>query len=455
MRAKGSKDKNKRKVKNILGGTEERDLIKDYEQGYSISDLRKKYNISKPYISSMFKSRNIKKRIYQTIIKQWELIENIEDLEKNISGVYGICFIHKIDPNDIKLYIGSSVDIKARLKTHYASLNKNNHDSQMLYSFFTNENYSLVWTIIEKCSETLILQREKHHLYEHNKSCLINTSIPTKEEDLRPWLEKAVTLSSYKKDYTVNNYTQCKESNFVHISGYARIDPTIKGVTKYFYKHRVAYWEKYGEYPELIRHKCNNPKCYNADHLESGNHRDNSLDRRGDFPEVFEKAWVELNGDMIKLTEHFSDRWIANSRSLGTMVCGQIYGWEKKLGLREKYPEILDGNKDRCNSNGVRKKRNNDFSEVFEKAWVELNGDPIKLTERFSDRWIADKIIPFHALDHILRARWIADKIWRGTMVCEQIYIWEKKLGLREKYPEILAPPPLCKLRGPYRVKKL
>ena len=340
MRAKGSKDKNKRKVKNILGGTEEIDLIKDYEQGYTISDLTKKYNISKPYISSVFKSRNIKKRIYQTIIKRWELIEDIEDLKENISGVYGIYFIHKVDHNDIKLYIGSSVDIKRRLAEHYKKLKNNSHENRTLSSYFTNENYSVFWTIIEKCSEKLILQKETHHIYEYNKSCLINTTIATKEEYLRPWLEKAVTLSSYKDNYTINNYTQCKSSNAVNKNGYGRMSLWIEGVQKNLLKHRVAYWEKYGEYPELIRHKCNNPKCYNADHLESGNYRDNRLDMFSDFPKVFEKAWVELNGDWIKLTKHFSDRWRPKRIYRGSMVSQPIYVWEKKLGLREKYPEI-------------------------------------------------------------------------------------------------------------------
>ena len=91
MRPKGSTDQKKRKVKTILSGTQERDLIKDYEQGYTVSELRKKYNISKSLLSVMFKSRNIKKRIYQSIIQAWEVIENIEDKEK-ISGVYGICY---------------------------------------------------------------------------------------------------------------------------------------------------------------------------------------------------------------------------------------------------------------------------------------------------------------------------------------------------------------------------
>ena len=426
MRPKGSTDQKKRKVKTILSGTQERDLIKDYEQGYTVSELRKKYNISKSLLSVMFKSRNIKKRIYQSIIQAWEVIENIEDKEK-ISGVYGICFINKVDPNDIKVYIGCSVDIRDRLRSHCNALNSNRHRSRMLYSFFTNENYSLVWTIIEKCPEELLLQRETHHIHEHNRGCLLNSFMPAKEEDIRSWLEKAITYACYRKGYTINTDSGCKESTNVNRSGYGYFRVLIgeskdRGQRKHFLKHRVAYWEKYGEYPELIRHKCNNKKCYNPDHLESGSYRDNQLDKRGDFPEVFEKAWVELNGDLVKISERFSDRWSGGQKMRGKIVSYAVYNWEKKLGLREKYPEILIRNRKRRMShvNG-----NSDFPEIFEKAWVELNGDAVKLTERFSDRWRADKR---------------ADRILRGKMVSNMVYKWQTKLNLRKKYPEILGP---------------
>ena len=297
----------------------------------------------------------------------------------------------------------------------------------MLYSFFTNENYSLVWTIIEKCPEELLLQRESHHIHEHNRGCLLNSFMPAKEEDIRPWLEKAITYASYRKGYTINTDSGCKESTNVNGSGYGKFQVLIgeskdRGQTKFFLKHRVAYWEKYGEYPELIRHKCNNKKCYNADHLESGSYRDNQLDKRGDFPEVFEKAWVELNGDVVKLNERFSERWNGGNKMRGKTVSYAVYEWEKKLGLREKYPEILIRNRKRRMShvNG-----NSDFPEIFEKAWVELNGDAVKLTERFSDRWRADKR---------------ADRILRGKMVSNMVYKWQTKLNLRKKYPEILGP---------------
>jgi hypothetical protein len=167
-------------------------------------------------------------------------------------------------------------------------------------------------------------------------------------DDILPWLQKATTLQAYN-NYVINS-NGCWESNSVHKSGYARLAVVAFkdfgiGEKKYFYTHRVAYWEKYGEYPELIRHKCNNPRCRNPDHLVRGNYRDNAMDKRGDFPDNFEKKWKEFGGDVAKLTQYFG--WKPNCCLKNGKVSTSVYEWEKKLGLRDKYPEILASNGDR------------------------------------------------------------------------------------------------------------
>jgi hypothetical protein len=354
-RPKGSKDKTKRKTKKILGGIDERNLIKDYESGISTKILIEKYNVSKTFISSMFKRRGLCRRVDQSVINSWESIDQniLNDLDKNISGVYAIYFINKYDNNDIKLYIGSSVNIKNRLRDHLYQLKCNKHYSKKLFELYNNLNYNLNLAIVERCSEDIILQKEQQYQSKWSKSCLLNMWNSVKEEDLRPWLQQAVKNDSYVKRFVINEQTSCKESLFIHKSGYARMSVTINGFsdepgeTKYLYKHRVAYWEKYGEYPELVRHLCNNPKCYNADHLEKGNHKDNMLDRRGDFPNEFEEKWLEFGGDMVLLSEYFRDKWSCNQDIGGKKVSYSIYEWEKKLDLRKKYPDIIRNNKNR------------------------------------------------------------------------------------------------------------
>ncbi len=361
-RPKGSKDKKKRKVKTILNGVDERNLIKDYEDGYSTKILLDKYNVTKSYMSLMFKNRGIKSRIDQSVVKSWEHIENIDSLDSNICGIYVIYFLWNYDKNDpernikvnnIKVYIGASINIKKRLQDHMYHLGKKSHRSKNMQEWYDKDNYSIRCAIIERCESNEIMQKETDHIKMWSESCLLNTWSSNKEEDLRPWLEEAVKRDAYAKHFVINENTGCKESCNVHKSGYARMKVIIKslrrknGDGKYFYKHRVAFWEKYGTYPELIRHKCNNPRCYNADHLAEGTYQDNALDKRGDFPKEFEDKWKECGADIIKLSEHYESRWNRNCELSGEKVSYMIYSWERKLGLREKYPEILKSNKNR------------------------------------------------------------------------------------------------------------
>ena len=48
---------------------------------------------------------------------------------------------------------------------------------------------------------------------------------------------------------------------------------------------------------------------------------------------------------MAKLTKVFG--WKGNCRLGDDMVSSCVYEWEKKLDLRNKYPEILEANKNR------------------------------------------------------------------------------------------------------------
>ena len=347
MRPKNSKDNKKRKVKTILSSKIEKKIVSEYENGASTKDLIKRYNISKSYISAMFKRRKIQKRIDTRTISLWHNIGEIGQIPKNTSGVYAIYFINKNDSNDIKLYIGSSCNISSRLQEHIRNLKDNSHPSDRLKAIFNDSNYLMKCAIVELCDNNKIMQKERFYLGRWSRSCLLNSWISQDEAELKSWLVEAIGRDSYCKNYTINNITGCKESDCVHKSGYARMQVTVDGDTKYFYKHRVAYWEKYGKYPELIRHCCNNPKCYNADHLIEGTYRDNSLDKRGNFPQQFEAKWLEFGADVNVLNDYYASKWTPNTNVSSKMVSNQIYQWEIKLGLREKYPDIIKSNKNR------------------------------------------------------------------------------------------------------------
>jgi len=70
-------------------------------------------------------------------------------------------------------------------------------------------------------------------------------------------------------------------------SGYG--NKYLPAMKKYQYVHRISYYLTHNyTMPEkglLVRHKCDNPPCYNPDHLETGTHKDNTQDSidRGRF----------------------------------------------------------------------------------------------------------------------------------------------------------------------------
>ena len=79
---------------------------------------------------------------------------------------------------------------------------------------------------------------------------------------------------------------------------------------------------------------CDNRACVNPDHLKKGSHQENSLDKSRQFRKNFEYWWIHYKGDVGKLTNHFDFK---KNQNIGS---SRIYYWEKKIGLREKYPDI-------------------------------------------------------------------------------------------------------------------
>ena len=85
-------------------------------------------------------------------------------------------------------------------------------------------------------------------------------------------------------------------------------------------KHRKVFWEATGELPEVVRHKCDNPRCINIDHLEGGTYRDNMQDmhtrgRAGDC-----RNFGAANGRTILTTDDV--KYIRNSYVKGSRVYG-------------------------------------------------------------------------------------------------------------------------------------
>lgn len=44
------------------------------------------------------------------------------------------------------------------------------------------------------------------------------------------------------------------------------------------YAHRLAFFKAHGWWPQVVRHSCDNPPCWNQVHLNAGTHADNVRD---------------------------------------------------------------------------------------------------------------------------------------------------------------------------------
>jgi hypothetical protein len=212
MRPKNSIDVAPRKKKRFLGGKDERSIIEKYDGGFSLKKLSYEYDVSKSYLSNLLKRRNVKCRVNNSHLKTWTRIDNVDELKEGICGIYGLCFVNKQDSNDIKLYVGGSTNIKVRLKSHVKSLESNDHDSKTLQKYFDDDNYVLKLAIIKECDENCVMQEERvvQHLY--NRSCLLNCWLACDENNLLPYLNKAITLRGYK-NYTVSWPRKKRDSN--------------------------------------------------------------------------------------------------------------------------------------------------------------------------------------------------------------------------------------------------
>lgn len=93
--------------------------------------------------------------------------------------------------------------------------------------------------------------------------------------------------------------------------------------------HRKVYWRATGDWPEVVRHTCDNPRCINPEHLLGGTQLDNVRDcaergRTGD-----QRNFGAANGRCI-LTETSVARiraeYVKGSREFGLPALARKHG---------------------------------------------------------------------------------------------------------------------------------
>lgn len=323
-RPRGSKDSAKRTDRIVVNTRKEMDYINNlFETGASCAEISKKTGLSRNQLINLKRKPDISQKDLTRI--------NLED----IGDITGIYCIGAYIPNDRPMwYIGSSNNIKKRLTSHFNDLNNNRHTNKKMQSVYNKHAKYFRCYIMELCPEDELLHKESKLITKYCRGCLFNEWV-TDVESLLPYYQRAANISFREDRYTVID--ECWVWNTEHRGYGSNINVCINGQTKSIRPHRLSYFIKHGQVPQLVRHLCNNKRCVNPDHLIDGSHKQNrddyyNSDEYIDWLNTKEKDFTQL---WIKYDSH-APSIVANS----DYSIHQCYYYQKKFKLKEKYPNV-------------------------------------------------------------------------------------------------------------------
>ena len=333
----GAKDKVKRAKRDRLDGKQEREVEKLRKDGLTVNQIAETMKTTYGVVRLALK-RAIKSNSLKTFFNTQTFKGTVAKGGCQI-GVY-VLYATSLDGKKFisKGYIGSSRNVWKRIQVHFSNLKTNKHYNKDMQEAYNSGNYTFNSFWLErgelKHGEALALETE--HINKYERASLFNKwSQPTLEE-IQPYLDKYKHYLDDEGRYTVDE-NGCWNWNVVNPQGYSKsIICSIEGKKKHIVPHRLSYYKTYGEYPELIRHMCDNKACVNPECLQKGSHQQNGLDKSREFRKDFEYWWLRHEGDVTKLTNHFGFKH-AGGRYHGS---SQIYYWERQLGIKEKYPDL-------------------------------------------------------------------------------------------------------------------
>ena len=255
-----------KKSRNQLRHKEILELCKDYEFMKN-KEIQEKYNISESYFATIRRDYKLGSRGVGYLIKDKRKIKDLKSSEV-------ICGVYAIYRNDSrKMYIGSSIDIIARLKIHISQLSCNSHINIELNNDY--DNYGWSFFVLKECEESELIHEENKLINSLSSGVLYNKN-KYNNQDLN-YLE---IMESIKDKIKIDEITGCWNWTGKLKNGYG----SCRNSNKDLFVHRVFYIAYNKTYPYIVNHKCENKKCCNPEHLEetsnAGNSRYSSLNRK-------------------------------------------------------------------------------------------------------------------------------------------------------------------------------
>lgn len=199
-----------------------------------------------------------------------KIAEFVKNKENAVSGVYAI-----ICDKTWRSYVGSAVNIHRRIKIHLANLRHNHHVNNELQKHFDQYlKESFFVEILEKCADKELLKIE--NIWK-NKGCNLYNQIAQNY----PIIMNVKQMNKFWNQVEKKDRDQCWNwTGYLDKDGYGRMGITNKYGIKYYRSNRIAYFLNFGDNDiyTIIRHKCNNKKCCNPNHLIKGSNKDNKKD---------------------------------------------------------------------------------------------------------------------------------------------------------------------------------